>query len=74
MRINVKSQTLEGYNFQNNVFRKKIQTFSKPALKNTFFLKKIFEVREGCGKMHFSQNNHIKCEIVNYCITTRTAV
>jgi len=27
--INVKSKTLDGYNFQNNGFRKKFQTVSK---------------------------------------------
>jgi len=52
MRVNVKSQTLEGYNFQNNGFRKKNQTVSKPALNNTSF--KNFEIREGRGKVHFS--------------------
>jgi len=54
MRINVKSQILNGYNFQNNGFCKKIQTVLKSALKNTS-LKKKFEIREGRGKVHFSQ-------------------
>jgi len=49
MRINVKSQILNGYNFQNNGFCKKIQTVLKSALKNTS-LKKKFEIREGRGK------------------------
>jgi len=40
MRINVTSQTLDDYNFQNNGFRKKIQTVSKSALKTTHFEEK----------------------------------
>ena len=56
MRINVKSQTLDGYNFQNNGFRTKIQTVSKSALKNTSLKKKKIEIREGRGKVHFSRS------------------